>query len=115
MVQCRDDSCLMGFSTERHRNAHESLMHKTLMDSLVVRMVDKILMQNSPDKTSKKIIKTDKGAFSYKEAKSLLESDDSDNKTAIKSVLRPIVEMMFESNPEWTARELLSVPEFKLG
>lgn len=112
--QCRDDSCLMKFSTERHRNAHEVLMHKTLIDDVAVRMVNRIISTNSESNVTKKVIVTDKGTFSYREAANLLSQDDSSEKKAVLTAMKSVVELLFNDNPEWTARELLTVPDFKV-
>jgi hypothetical protein len=115
MPQCRDDKCLMGFSTEKHRNAHENLMHKTLMYDLLVRVVQKIISQNSPDKTNKKVIKASQNNWSYQDALRILTSGEPSEKQAIKQILSPILSGFFTTNPEWTAREVLSIPEFKIS
>lgn len=110
---CRALNCGMSFSTPKHRNDHQRIMHKTLVADTAILLLEKINKSNTKEALAKKVLKTPHKNFSYAEAKNIASLDTEDGK-AVLQVMKDIVDTYFMHNEEHGVHHLLNVSEFKI-
>ena len=105
--------CNMSFATPRHRDQHEGMMHKDLLNDAAKLLLDKIINSNSEDALNRKVLKIPSGKISYNEAKEKISQDTEESKSILK-VLSNIVENYFLQYPEYGMEQMMRISEFKI-
>lgn len=112
-LNCRYSNCAMNFSHERQRENHESMMHKTLLDDTSKIFLNRILQINSQESLNKPLLKTFLGTYSYNQASKLFD-ENSNEGLAVRDKLKQIVQIMYETNPEYNMNDFLHL-DFKIN
>ena len=110
---CRALDCGMSFSTQKHRDEHQKIMHNNMMDETAILLLNKINNSNTKEALAKKVLKTSDKNFSYAEAKEIISKDTEDGKAVLK-VMKDVLDTYFSLNPEHGIKHLLNVSEFKI-
>ena len=110
---CRALDCGMSFSTQRHRDDHQKIMHNKMIDDTAILLLNKISNSNTKEALDKKVLKTSNKNFSYAEAKEIISTHTEDGKEVLK-VMKDVVDTYFGYNPEHNVKQLLNVSEFKI-
>ena len=110
---CRALDCGMNLASAYQRDKHQNLMHKDWLKEAAFLLIEKINNSNTEEKLNKKVLKTDLGNFSYKQAKELMNDKDEIGKAILKTI-SAVIETYFAYNKDYGVKELLKISEFNI-
>ena len=109
-VTCRAPSCGMQLANKYMQKQHEGLMHKTLIDETIEKIISKIMKTNPAIDLSKKVVYNGESKVSYQEISEMKR--DSKEFLEIKPIFVKIIEDWCENNEDKNIGDFLRIVKF---